>query len=57
MKKRRFSQINANWINNYECPHFAKYLVGAGFACPNASTDIPVNVFGRANPAPTLDTH
>ena len=39
----------------YECPHFAKLLVGAGFACLNASTYILVDVSGRANPAPTLD--
>ena len=27
--------------------------VGAGFACPNAPTNTYVDVFGRANPAPT----
>ena len=27
--------------------------VGAGFACPNASTNRAVDVFGRADPAPT----
>ena len=27
--------------------------VGAGFACPNASTNTYVDVFGRADPAPT----
>ena len=28
--------------------------VGAGFACPNAPTNTLVDVFGRANPAPTI---
>ena len=37
----------------FECPHFIKLLVGAGSACPNAPTDISVDVFGRADPAPT----
>ena len=31
-------------------------LVGAGFACPNAPTDTIVDVFGRADPAPTVGT-
>ena len=30
-----------------------KSLVGAGFARPNTSTDISVDAFGQANPAPT----
>ena len=37
----------------FECPHFIKLLGGAGSACPNAPTDISVDVFGRADPAPT----
>ena len=28
--------------------------IGAGFACPNAPTNKAVDVFGRANPAPTM---
>ena len=36
-----------------ECPHFTKLPVRAGSACPNASTNKAVDVFGRAAPAPT----
>ena len=35
---------------------FCQTLVGAGFACPNAPTDTIVDVFGRADPAPTVGT-
>ena len=45
-----------DWVaHRRQIPHCAKLSVGAGFACPNTSTDILVNAFGRANPAPTLD--
>ena len=35
---------------------FCQMLVGAGFACPNAPTDTIVDVFGRADPTPTVGT-
>ena len=33
---------------------FTNISVGAGFACPNTPTNRAVDVFGRANPAPTV---
>ena len=35
----------------YECSQISN--VGAGFARPDTSTDISVDTFGQANPAPT----
>ena len=35
----------------YECSQISN--VGAGFARPDTSTDISVDAFGQANPAPT----
>jgi hypothetical protein len=31
-----------------------RLFVGAGFACPNVLTDVSVDVFGWADPTPTL---
>ena len=33
---------------------FTNISVGAGFACLNTPTNRAVDVFGRANPAPTV---